>query len=378
MNQMIAASRIESPAGNLGRVGELPHMTEVLLDMVGSGQNFSDLHFEESAPAMIRMPSGWEQYPDAGIMCREDLIDFARFCVPDWSGDTDGATAAAIELQTCRLRVNIYTTHAGSSISINVRHQPLTPVPFQALGLPDYVRKLAELPSGLVLVTGQTGSGKTTTLAALIDYVNQTRAAHVVTIEDPVEFVHKRKKSIFSHKEVGADVPSFAVGLYDALRQKPDVIMVGEIRDRETAEVALEAAESGHLVLASMHTSSVHGAINKLMSWSGDTRQRSRMLSESLQCVICQKLVASADGSKRVMAHEILMAQEGSLPDNLRDPDRHSRVIQEALESDAAARSHSLNADLKRLFRAGAIKQSEALRASNNPRDLLTLLGQAN
>ena len=210
-----------------------------------------------------------------------------------------------------RFRVNIYKnrgTYAAAFRTIN------TTVPsFETLGLPDVVRKVTERPRGLILVTGPTGSGKSTTLASMIDYINETRSEHILTIEDPIEFVHKSKKSVIHQRELGQDTRSFANALKSSLREDPDIILVGEMRDIETIGLALTAAETGHLVFGTLHTSSASQTIDRIIDVfpEGQQQQIRVQLSSSLAAVFAQTLIPrlQADGTKkgRVMAQEIML-----------------------------------------------------------------------
>lgn len=351
-------------------------VTELLLELANSDMNFSDVHIEHDRPVMVRMPTGWVEVDDAPMLTKQDITDFLQTTDPEWKSQIEQhAISRAIDLYSCRLRLNAFKTNGGKSLAINVRRQPLRPLPLEETGLPMYLRTQVTHQRGLILVTGQTGAGKTTTMASLLDNVNKTRNAHIITIEDPIEFVHERNRSIISSKEVGIDTPTFAQGLRDSLRQKPDVIMVGEIRDRDTADTVFAAAESGHLVLASLHTNSVLGAINKMLSWFPDeTAHRSRMLADSLLCVISQTLIPSADGKRRVLAPEILLNQDKAVTECLEKPEKHS-TLRDFMHESRDKMSQSLNNVLVNLVREGKITDREAMR---NTHDRVGLIGLLN
>jgi twitching motility protein PilT len=209
--------------------------------------------------------------------------------------------------EKARFRVNGFTTRLGSSAVF--RTIPTEVPTVQQLDLPPVIRRFAELEKGIILVTGPTGSGKSTTLAALINHINLHEPRHILTIEDPVEFFHTSKKSLVNHREVGTDTHSFARALKSALREDPDVILVGEMRDYETISLALTAAETGHLVFATLHASSAAKTIDRLIDVfpTGDKEMVRAMLASSLQGVIAQTLLKKADGSGRVGVYEVLV-----------------------------------------------------------------------
>ena len=207
-----------------------------------------------------------------------------------------------------RFRVNLYQQRNSYGAAFRVIPHEIKPL--DALGVPPAVAKFAALPRGLVLVTGPTGSGKTTTLASLLDLANRTRSAHIVTIEDPIEFLHEHKKCLVNQREVGEDTNSFSMALKHALRQDPDIILVGELRDLETTSTALTAAETGHLVLATLHTQSAAQTIDRIIDIFPPHQQQEirAQLSTSLQGVVTQALAPRADGKGRTIITEIMFA----------------------------------------------------------------------
>jgi twitching motility protein PilT len=206
-----------------------------------------------------------------------------------------------------RFRGNCFYQHRGPAAVFRVI--PSRVLSADELNLPDVIRKFTDLTKGLVLVTGPTGSGKSTTLAAMIDLINSTRAEHILTIEDPVEFVHQSKMALVNQREVGAHTNSFAAALKAALREDPDIILVGEMRDRETIALALTAAETGHLVFGTLHTNSAHKTVDRIIdTFPGELQDQVRaMLSESLRGVVAQQLLRTKGGKGRVAAHEIMV-----------------------------------------------------------------------
>ena len=206
-----------------------------------------------------------------------------------------------------RFRGNFFNQHRGPAAVFRII--PSRVLTADELGLPEPIRKFTELNKGLVLVTGPTGSGKSTTLAAMIDLINQTRPEHILTIEDPIEFVHQSQRALVNQREVGPHTKSFATALKAALREDPDVILIGEMRDRETISLALTAAETGHLVFGTLHTNSAHKTVDRIIdTFPGELQHQVRaMLSESLRGVVAQQLLRKKGGKGRVAAHEILV-----------------------------------------------------------------------
>ena len=237
------------------------------------------------------------------------------------SGEVD---AALNDAQGGRLRLNAY--RQGGSYAVAVRLLAGSIPSCEELGLPVVVQQLAALERGLVLVTGSTGSGKSTTLAALVQKINSTRSVHVLTLEDPIEYVYPPGKALINQREVGRDTESFASGLRSALRQDPDVILVGELRDAEAIAIALTAAETGHLVLATLHTQDAVSSVTRLVELLPERQQQVRaQLAECLQAVVCQRLLPRADGHGRAAAFEVLVAT-AALRNLIREAKTHQLV----------------------------------------------------
>jgi len=352
------------------------NIDQELLDLASSALVFTDILIQSDKPVMLRTPKGWEDAPHFDPLFSEDIHQLMDLVDREWRVKiASHAISRAINLSSCRLRINAFRINGGTEFGISIRRQPLKPPSLQEIGVPLFVRKKVEEGKGLIIVTGQTGSGKTTTLASMLQYINTTRSAHIITIEDPIEYVHDRDQAIFSQKEVPTDVSSFAEGLYDALRQKPDVILVGEIRDKEAADVAMLAAESGHLVLASMHTNSAVGAINKLLNWfPAEVTQRSKMLADSLLMVLCQSLIPAIDGESYVLANEALVNSGVQTANMLADPAKHSQ-LNDFMKRGTDQMSQALNKDLVRLVREKKISPAEAMKATNNKIELNEQLG---
>ncbi len=239
------------------------------------------------------------------------------------------------------------------------------------LNLPEVLKKIALEPRGLILVTGTTGSGKSTTLAAMIDYINENRTYNIITIEDPIEFLHRDKKSIINQREVGTDTESFAKALRAALRQDPDVILVGEMRDFETIQTALVAAETGHLVMSTLHTTDATETVNRIISvFPPYQHQQIRIqLASVLRGIISMRLVPKADGHGRVPAVEVLIATE-TIKDCIVNPDKTHLIKDTIAKGKLHYGMQTFDQSLYDLYQKGMITLEEALRQATNPDDL--------
>jgi twitching motility protein PilT len=245
-------------------------------------------------------------------------------------------------------------------------------LPLADLGMPDIVESFAKLPRGLVLVTGPTGSGKSTTLASLIDLVNSTRTAHVMTVEDPIEFMHKHKRSVVNQREVGTDTLGFALALKHALRQDPDVILVGEMRDLETISTAITASETGHLVFATLHTQDAPQSIERMIDvFPSHQQQQVRVqLASSIQAVVSQQLVPTVDGSARVAAVEVMVATPA-----IRNMIREGKVHQIASAMQAGNKHGMITMDksLAEYVKLGSVAYEVAVERASDPDEFATL-----
>jgi twitching motility protein PilT len=290
-----------------------PFSIDTLLERVAA-EDASDLHVTAGSPPVFRMRGRLEPLADFEAFPPEETRDLLYRIL-----STEQQKRLEIDRQldfsysvpgVARFRVNVY--YQRDSLAAAFRLVPRVIKSAEELGLPEVLRELAMEPRGLVLVTGPTGSGKSTTLATMIDQVNSTRALHIVTIEDPIEFLHAHKTSIVNQREIGADAKGFAEALRGALRQDPDVILVGEMRDLETISTALTAAETGHLVLATLHTQSAPSTIDRVIDVfpSAQQGQVRMQLAATLQGVVTQTLLPTADGRARVPALEVLLPDD--------------------------------------------------------------------
>jgi twitching motility protein PilT len=276
-------------------------------------QGASDLHLSAGAPPMVRIhgeitPIPYEQLtPEVCELLMFEIMDAQCRARYDQNRDVDFSYEVP---GVIRVRCNVYEQHKG--VSGAFRLLPGTVPTFEDLGLPTSLARLTELPRGLVIVTGPPGTGKSSTLAAMIDHINRTHRKHILTIEDPIEFRHQNHQSLVTQREIGRNTPTFVQALHGALREDPDVIMVGEMRDAETMSLALTAAATGQLVFGTLHTMSATQTVDRILdSFDGERQMQVRlMLSESLRCVLAQRLLKRRDGSGRALALEVLMGNQ--------------------------------------------------------------------
>ena len=271
-----------------------------------------------------------------------------------------------------RFRVNVFFQRGA--ISAAFRHIPEEILSLESLGLPQILEEFCRKPRGFVLVTGPTGSGKSTSLASMIDLINSEREEHILTIEDPIEFLHKHKKCIVNQREVGSDATDFSSALKSALREDPDVILVGEMRDLETISTALTAAETGHLVFATLHTQSTAQTVDRIIDvFPPHQQQQVRMqLSIALQGIVTQQLLPTSDGSGRVCATEVLVPSP-AIRNLIREGKTHQ--IYSALQTSGSVGMQTMDAHLAQLVRMGKISPQIAMARASVPEELKRLLG---
>ncbi len=336
----------------------------------------SDIHLTAGAAPSIRVRGrlfALEGFPVLGVSDTREIVYSIMSDVQRQQFENARQVDFSYSVpRTARMRVNAYLQRGAVSAALRVI--PSTIQSLESLGMPPVVRDLANLPRGIVLVTGPTGSGKSTTLAAVIDQINSTREDHILTIEDPIEFLHSHKRCLVNQRELGSDATSFADGLRAALREDPDVILVGEMRDLETISTALTAAETGHLVLATLHTQDAPQTIDRIIDvFPPHQQQHVRvMLSVALQGVVAQQLLPTADGSGRVPAVEILIPTP-AVRNLIREGKTHQ--IYSAIQTGAEHGMQTMDAALAELVRAGRISRDVAQRRASVPAELARLMG---
>lgn len=348
----------------------------LLLALISSGA--SDLHLSYGSPPSMRVNGSMSPIPGYQDIILNDRI-LQKIVYPilnqkqidEYEHDWELDCSYTIE-NVSRFRVNVMRQrgHVGAVfrvISENIKA-------LQDLGMPPVLYNLANLPRGLVLVTGQTGSGKSTTLASLIDYANKNRAAHIISIEDPIEYLHSSKLSIVNQREVGADTKSFADALKHVLRQDPDIILLGELRDYETIKVALAAAETGHLVFSTLHTQSAKDTINHIIDvFEGAQQNQIRtQLAATLKSVICQTLIPRRDGQGRIPALEIMMIND-AIANHIRGNTLHE--IPNAIAQGKREGMQTLDQHLAELVTQGAISRAAAEEVASDVSNLTSYIG---
>lgn len=335
----------------------------------------SDLHVTAESPPTMRVDGSLVPLEEFGIWSRERV---ERAINAILTGPQREQFERELELDfafqlsdTARFRVNIYQQRSAQGAAFRLIPTRIRSI--EELELPQSISRFATLPRGLVLVTGPTGSGKSTTLAALIDLVNRTRAEHIITVEDPIEFLHPRKKAVVNQREVGHDTRSFASALKHMLRQDPDVVLIGELRDLETISVALTAAETGHLVFATLHTQSAAQTIDRIIDVYPPHQQSQvrAQLAATLQGVVCQTLVPRSGGRGRVAASEVLVATS-AISNLIREGQTHQ--IPSALQAGAALGMRTMDQHLADLVNRGMIREEAARDKAQNVDELRDML----
>ncbi len=337
----------------------------------------SDLHLKADSPPVLRINGELAPYGDPlgltpeeireafeHVTAKDQREEFARELELDFAYSVPGLA---------RFRVNAALQKGTISLAFRQIYWRIPAI--EELGLPEVCKVLALKPQGLILVTGPTGCGKSTTLAAMIDYLNERERRRVVTVEDPIEYLFKDKRCFITQRELGTDTKSFASALKRVLRQDPDVILVGEMRDLETIATALTAAETGHLVLATLHTPSASQAIDRIIDVFPPHQQGQirAQLSITLQGVLYQALIPRADGNGLIVAMEVMLATPA-----IRNLIREGKTYQmpNVIQTGAQYSMQTFNQALRDLHQKGLITQEEALTRSNNPEELRTLIGE--
>jgi twitching motility protein PilT len=346
---------------------------ELLKEMVAAGA--SDLHIKAGSPPVMRV-DGDLQSMEEEVCSPETTKDHAAALMSDKQirrfSETNEIDFAYSAPDIGRFRVNIYRQRG--SISIAMR-QVVSFIPsFEDLLLPPIVQQLALEPRGMLLVTGTTGSGKTTTLAAMIDHINSHLRRHIVTVEDPIEILHRDKNSIIQQREVGLDTESYATALKYVLRQDPDTILIGEMRDLETVRTALTAAQTGHFVMSTLHTIDATETVNRIIDFFPLYQQKQVriMLAGSLRGIVSQRLLARADGQGRVPAVEV-MVMTGRVRDFILDPDQ-THNIHTAIREGEYYGMQTFDQSLLTLYERGLVTLHEAVQMATSPHDFKLLV----
>ncbi len=342
---------------------------KILKEMINRGA--SDLHLKVATPPVLRI-NGTLVHAEYAPPSVQDMVAMAQQILTpaqreifENSREIDFAFGVP---GVARFRANFYVQRG--SVAMVFRHVPVEIKTTQALGLPPVVKTLAMKPRGLVLVTGTVGSGKSTTLASIVDIINRESARHVITIEDPIEFLHRDRRSIVSQREIGCDTGSYEEALKHVLRQDPDVILIGEIRDSESMKIALTAADTGHLVLSTMHTIDATQTISRIISFfPPHQHQEIRfLLASSLQAVVSQRLVADAEGLNRFVAAEILIATS-TIKEYIREPEKTVMIRQAIQEGFVQYQMQTFDQALMQLYKEGKITLEDAIHNSSNPNE---------
>ncbi len=344
-------------------------LDQVLREAVERGA--SDIHIKVGSPPHIRLDGELTPAADERVLAADtERVAFAimpKIRAEEFIATNEADFAYALS-GVGRFRVNVFRQRG--SVGMVLRHILPGIPPMEELGLPPVVRRLADEHRGLVLVTGPTGSGKTTTLAAMIDHINSTKSRHIVTIEDPIEVLHSDKLSIINQREVGDDTIDFLAALKRALRQDPDVILIGEMRDPETVWAALSAAETGHLVFSTLHTMGAAETINRVIDFFPPYQQQQvRMsLAGALKGIVSQRLVQRSDREGRVPAMEVLVAT-GRVFDKIADSTA-THELDEIIADGEFYGMQSFDQSLLSLFASGTVSRRDALATASNPHDL--------
>ncbi len=348
-------------------------LSDYLFDAIGMGA--SDLHITADLPPMVRINGEVQplEYPPLTPNATRELIydilsnDQRQRLENDWELDFSYSLP-----RTARFRVNVYFQRGALGAAFRAIPDEIKSL--HELGLPRAVEEMTVKPRGLVLVTGPTGSGKSTTLAAMIDKINESRSEHIMSVEDPIEFLHHHKKCIVNQREVNQDTKSFAQALKHVLRQDPDVILVGEMRDLETISLAVTAAETGHLVFGTLHTQDTPQTVDRIIDVFPPHQQHQvrAQLANALQGIITQTLIPRLDGSGRVVACEVLVPTPG-VRNLIREAKNHQ--IYSAIQTGGKFGMQTMDAALVELVRRGLITEAEAEKRSSNPDELRRLAG---
>ena len=373
MSTPVAAPATGAPAAPAAQ--SVFNLRALLEEMVR--RNASDLHVTAGEKPKLRVDGELTDAAADRQLTPKDTLQIAYSIMTEnqkkrFENDDELDFSFGIQ-NLARFRGNVYKQRG--CVAMAIRLIPFKVKTFEELGLPTIIAKLAERPRGLVLVTGPTGSGKSTTLAAMIDKINRENRGHILTVEDPIEFVHKHQKSVINQREVGADTKSFASALKYALRQDPDCILIGEMRDQETISAALTIAETGHLALATLHTNSAAEAVNRIIDVfpANQQSQVRAQLAFCLEGVVTQTLVPKAKGSGRVCCTEILVSTP-AIRACIRDDKVHQ--IYSIMQAGKKHGMQTMNDSLYQAYIAGELRMEDAVKVSHDPNEFLRMIGE--
>jgi len=373
----------EPPAQETPATTGLLNLAKVLQQMLEVSDKVSDFIFSPGRPPQIELLSKLQPVPIAGL---EKLTPAQTYAIAKLIiGNHESSLEALEKLGSAdlsfgvpglsRFRVNIFKQRGTYAIVMRVI--PPRPPRFEDFNLPRQLRDVVDLKNGIVLVTGPTGSGKSSSLAAVIDLINETKFYHIVTIEDPIEFLHQHKNCTIHQRELHTDTPNFALALRAALRQAPKVILVGEMRDRETMEVALEAAETGHLVLSTLHTIDAAKTVERIIGVFPKNEEKiiRTRLAASFRYIISQRLLPRADGTGRVAAMEILKATSRTR-EYIERGETEGKSLLDAMEQGDMEGMQTFDGEIEKLVRAGVVSKEDGLAYASNQGNLLLRLGE--
>ncbi len=361
-------------------MNEQPSFIEKLLK-TATDMSASDVHLKVNSYPIFRIDGEIYRQEGFGILSKDvvekiasSMMDKHQLQVFQENRDVDLAYSLS---EVGRFRVNIFSQR--NSISVAMRYIPFSVPSFDSLNLPKVIKSIALKERGLVLVTGITGSGKSTTLASMIDYINKNKAVNLITIEDPIEYLHKDIKAIINQRELGMDVYSFSHGLREALRQDPDVVLVGEMRDLETIETAITAAETGHLVMSTLHTLDAQETINRIIAVFPPYQQKQIriQLASVISAVISQRLIIRANKKGRLPAIEVMVGTE-TIKDCIADENKTTSIRDYIKSGNIQYGMQTFDQSLYNFYKAGLITYEDALAQSTSPNDLALLISGVN
>lgn len=332
--------------------------------MEARNQNASDIHLTVGSPTVIRVNGELQKYQDLSDQVVYRTIMSILSAEQEKKLNEGHDIDFSFELKNgARQRVNVF--HHGGKLACSIRLLNAHIPKIEDLGLPDVMLDLAKKRRGLILVTGPTGAGKSTSLASMIQYINETRACHIITIEDPIEYRYEQSKATIHQREIGRDVPSFEYALRSALREDPDVILIGEMRDYETISLAMTAAETGHLVFGTLHTSSAAQTVDRIIDVCPvDAKDQVRMqLANMIQGILAQLLIPTSNGKGRCAAVEVMIGT-----DAIKNLIRSNKIAQmdSTMQGGSSVGMQTLNDSLAKLYKAGKISYQTALEYANN------------